>query len=245
MTSRAAARGCVLHAGPDLAAILALAAARGAAPAVADIGRVEYGHALEMQRQLRDERMAGRCGDLLLLLEHPPTITLGRRAEPSELLATPEELERRGIALVETDRGGRTTYHGPGQVVGYAIVDVAQRGGGVHGCVRDLEQVVIDALNELGVGGERIAGLTGVWVNGAKIAAIGLHVRHWVTNHGFALNVSRDSVEPFGLIVPCGIPDRPVTCLEEALGRPVATEAVKGALARAFAARFIRNSTAG
>ncbi len=243
MTGRAAAPGGILRADPDLAGILALAARTRAA--VVDIGRLEYIPALELQRQLRDERMAERCGDLLLLLEHPPTITLGRRAEPSELLATPEELARRGIATVETDRGGRTTYHGPGQVVGYAIVDVARRAGGVHGCVRDLEQVVIDALNELGVGGERIVGLTGVWVKGAKIAAIGLHVRHWVTNHGFALNVTRDSVEPFDLIVPCGIPDRPVTCLEEALGRPVPLGDVKEALTRAFVARFIRNSTAG
>jgi lipoate-protein ligase B len=224
---------------PDAGSILAAAACRSA---VVDIGRVEYPSAQALQGTLREARLAGQCDDLLLLLEHPPTITLGRRAEPSEVLASPEELARRGVAVVATDRGGKATYHGPGQVVGYIIADVVRRSGGVHGCVRDLEQVLIDALAESGVAGERIAGLTGVWVGGAKIAAIGLHVRHWVTNHGFALNVTRESLEPFSLIVPCGIPDRPVTCVEDVLERPVAIESVKQALGRAFLRRF---STAG
>ena len=219
----------------DLSAILA-AAAGGSS--VLDIGRVEYAAALDLQRQLREARQTGRIGDLLILLEHPPTITLGRGAQGSELLLRPEELTQREIVVATTDRGGRTTYHGPGQTVGYGIVDIAGRGHDLHRFVRDLEQVLIDALAELGVTSGRISGFTGVWVGDAKIAAIGVHVRHWVSNHGFALNVTRESHAGFDLIVPCGIPDRPVTCLEDVLRRSVSPVAVREALARAFQRRF-------
>jgi len=187
--------------------------------AVADLGTVAYGAALERQRSLAEDRIAGRLtDDLLLLLEHPPVVTLGRGARESSLPIAPELLRRRGIEVFEIERGGDVTYHGPGQLVGYPIFDLAggQHRRDLHWFLRQIEEALIVALDRFGITGERREGYTGVWTAGRKIASIGIHVRQWVTWHGFALNVTTD-LNPFSLIVPCGIPDVVMTSLAEEL----------------------------
>ena len=205
--------------------------------AVRRLGQVGYGAAWDLQRELVAARQAGDVPDTLLLLEHPPVITLGRSGESGHLLGSEAELERRGIAFVETDRGGDITFHGPGQIVGYAIVDLAARGRDLHRYLRDLEAVLIRALAEFAIVAGRVDGLTGVWVGDAKVAAIGIRVSRWITHHGFALNVDTD-LSYFDLIVPCGIADRPVTSMEALLGHPVERGGVESALVRAFEAVF-------
>jgi lipoate-protein ligase B len=181
--------------------------------------------------------MAGEIPDTLLLLEHPPVITLGRAGSADHLLRTEAQLAAGGVELVASDRGGDITFHGPGQVVGYAIVDLAPRGRDLHRYLRDLESVVIRALEEFGIRAGRAEGLTGVWVAEAKVAAIGIRVSRWIAHHGFALNVRTD-LSYFDLIVPCGIRGRTVTSMEALLGGPVDREEVEDALARAFAVVF-------
>ena len=205
--------------------------------AVRRLGRVEYDRAWAIQRELVASRQAGHAPDTLLLLEHPPVITLGRSGETAHLLGSEAELERRGVALVETDRGGDITFHGPGQIVGYAIVDLAPRGRDLHRYLRDLESVLIRALAEFGIVAGRVEGLTGVWVGDAKVAAIGIRVARWVTHHGFALNVDTD-LSYFDLIVPCGIADRRVTSMKALLGDAIDREDVENALACAFESVF-------
>ena len=211
-------------------------AARPAA-AVRRLGRVGYDAAWALQRELVAARQAGAAPDTLLLLEHPPVITLGRAGEAAHLLGSPADLARRGVAFVESDRGGDITFHGPGQIVGYAIVDLGSRGRDLHRYLRDLEAVLIRALAEFGIRAARVDGLTGVWVGDAKVAAIGIRVSRWVTHHGFALNVDTD-LSYFDLIVPCGIADKRVTSMEALLGRAVDRAEVEDALARAFEAVF-------
>ena len=176
-------------------------------------------------------------GDLLLLVEHEPVITLGRRARREHLLADPASLARQGITVQETNRGGDITYHGPGQLVGYPILDLQALGQSVHGYVRHLEEVLIRTVADFGVSAGRIEGLTGVWVGTCKIAAIGVAIRHWVTMHGFALNVA-PCLDHFGLIIPCGIADKGVTSLAQILGRPVPLEEVQPVLIRHFGEVF-------
>jgi len=177
--------------------------------------------------------VAGAIPDTLLLLEHPPVITLGKAFHPEHLRYAREFYAQQGIELHPTDRGGDVTCHNPGQLVGYPIFDVAQHGRDLHKFLRDLEQAMIDALRAFGVEAHREAGYTGVWVGDAKIAAIGIKVTKWVSMHGFALNVNND-LRLFQTIVPCGIADRPVTSLQQVLGRAVPMEQVKHAMARAF-----------
>jgi lipoate-protein ligase B len=205
--------------------------------AVRRLGRLGYDRAWALQRELVAARRAGHAPDTLLLLEHPPVITLGRSGATAHLLGSEAELERRGVAFVETDRGGDITFHGPGQIVGYAIVDLAARGRDLHRYLRDLESVLIRALAEFRIAAGRVEGLTGVWVGDAKVAAIGIRVSRWVTHHGFALNVDTD-LSYFDLIVPCGIADRRVTSMKALLGRAVDRDAVEDALSRAFASVF-------
>ncbi len=181
---------------------------------VRDLGRVPYGEALELQRTLAEERIAGRIPDTLLLLEHPPVITLGRGTRRTSLPMDPEALKRRGVEVFEIERGGDVTYHGPGQLVGYPIIDLQQHRPDLHWYLRRLEDVIIGALAGFGIPAERRDKYTGVWTRGRKIASIGIHVRQWVTWHGFALNVTTD-LSPFSLIVPCGIPDVVMTSLEK------------------------------
>jgi lipoyl(octanoyl) transferase len=198
-----------------------------------DLGIVPYADALELQRKLHAQRVAGAIPDTLLLLEHPPVITLGKAFHPEHLRYAREFYAQQGIELHPTDRGGDVTCHNPGQLVGYPIFDVSQHGRDLHKFLRDIEQAIIDALREFGVEAHREAGYTGVWVGDAKIAAIGVKVTKWVSMHGFALNVNND-LRLFQTIVPCGITDRPVTSLQQALGRAVPMERVKNAVARAF-----------
>jgi lipoyl(octanoyl) transferase len=172
---------------------------------VVDLGRRPYADVLALQRALCRQRMAGeRHEDLLLLVEHEPVVTLGRGTRTSSLPLAPAELERRGLVVAEVERGGDVTYHGPGQLVGYPVLDLRQHREDLHWYLRQLEAGLIDALGALGVPAERSPGLTGVWTRGRKIASLGIHVKQWVTFHGFALNVSTD-LSAFELIVPCGI----------------------------------------
>jgi len=176
-----------------------------------ELGRVEYGRALELQQQIAAGRKQGLVPDHLLLLEHPHVITLGRNGHMENLLASGEVLDRAGIAFYLTDRGGDVTYHGPGQLVGYPILDLRDWKRDVGAYVRAVEQTIIDTLADFGIAAGRIPKLTGVWVEERKIAAIGVHLSRWVTSHGFALNVSTD-LSYFQYIVPCGL-TRPVTSM--------------------------------
>jgi lipoyl(octanoyl) transferase len=178
------------------------------------LGRVPYTDALALQRALVEDRRAGRIGDTLLLLEHPHVLTLGVRGDGgrSHILASPETLGARGIEIHQTGRGGDITYHGPGQIVGYPIIDLSPDRCDVHRYVRDLEEVLIRAAADCGVETGRVSGLTGVWAGREKLAAIGVRISRWVTSHGFAFNVDTD-LAFFNLILPCGIANRGVTSL--------------------------------
>jgi len=201
------------------------------------LGRIDYGDALALQQQLVEERRSGAIADTLLLLEHPPVITLGvkTRRGPNHIVASAEQLAREGVTVHETGRGGDVTYHGPGQLIGYPIFDLAPDRKDVHRYVRDLEEVIIRAIAEFGIEGRRVKGLTGVWVGPEgreeKIAAIGVRISRWITSHGFALNVA-SNLAHFDLIVPCGIRDRGVTSMERVLGRPIAMADVEDAVVR-------------
>ncbi len=184
-----------------------------------DLGRRPYLEVLELQRDLCRRRMHGEMErDLLLLVEHEPVITLGRGLRSTSLPLPPAALERRGVPVVEVERGGDVTYHGPGQLVGYPIVDLRSHREDLHWYLRQLEATLISALGALGVPAERNPGLTGVWTSGRKIASLGIHVKQWITFHGFALNVSTD-LSYFDLIVPCGIPGVVMTSVARELGR--------------------------
>jgi lipoyl(octanoyl) transferase len=203
------------------------------------LGTVGYQAALDLQKQLVEERKQGRIPDQLLLLEHPPVITLGARNHNarSNVLETAESLAQKGVGLFETGRGGDVTYHGPGQLVGYPIIELPADRHDVHRYVRDLEEVLIQAVSDFGITAARIPGLTGIWVGDNKLAAIGVRISRWVTSHGFALNVSTD-LSNFGLIVPCGISDKGVTSMERELRRPVPMAEVATAVVRRFEQLF-------
>jgi lipoyl(octanoyl) transferase len=203
------------------------------------LGRVPYAEGVELQQRLVADRQAGRISDQLLLLEHDPVFTLGRNARRENVLLAEPALRERGIEVYESGRGGDVTYHGPGQIVGYPILDLSPDRRDVHRYVRDLEEVMIRTCAGYGIAAGRVAGLTGTWVGEEKIGAIGVRIARWVTSHGFALNVSND-LTPFSLIVPCGIRDRGVTSLERLLGHPVPLAEVMDRLARHLAAVFER-----
>jgi lipoyl(octanoyl) transferase len=201
------------------------------------LGRVPYARGLELQAELVAERQAGRVPDQLLLLEHDPVFTLGRNARQENVLFPAEALRERGFDVFETGRGGDVTYHGPGQVVGYPILELPLERRDVHRYVRDLEEVMIRTCADHGLAARRVDGLTGAWLGDDKVGAIGVRIARWVTSHGFALNVGTD-LSPFDLIVPCGIRGRGVTSIERALGRPVPLEAVMDRLTAHFTALF-------
>jgi len=197
---------------------------------VVDIGMVEYGAAWELQRRLVAARKAGAVPDVLLLCEHPHVITLGRNGKLGNLRASGQVLRQMGVSFFETDRGGDITYHGPGQLVGYPILNLAEIRRDVAWYMRSLEEAMIRATAEFGIPSMRVAGRTGVWIDvpaesggEEKLAAIGVHLSRWVTSHGFAYNVSTD-LRYFDLIVPCGIEDKRATSLEKILGRGVKME---------------------
>lgn len=200
---------------------------------------VPYPDALTTQVRLASRRQEGEIPDTLLLLEHPPTITLGRRTNDADMLTDAATLLSHGIRVERTDRGGEITYHGPGQLVGYPILDLRAHGQDLHRYLRDLEEVLIRALAPFGLHGERVGGLTGVWVDGAKIAAIGIKVSRWVSMHGFALNINPDLAPMRRDFVPCGIKDRGVTSLAERLpGENITRAQIEPQIVAAFAEVF-------
>ena len=205
------------------------------------LGVVPYADGLELQRDLVGRRKADQIPDQLLLLEHPPVITLGvkTRNDRSHVVATVETLEEEGVKVFESGRGGDVTYHGPGQLVAYPIIDLRPDRCDVHRYVRDLEEVLIRTSAAFGIVARRSEGLTGAWVGEEKLAAIGVRIARWITSHGFALNVSTN-LSHFGLIVPCGISDRGVTSLEKLLARQVPMASVQDAAVDAFCAVFQR-----
>ncbi len=184
---------------------------------VVDLGRRAYAEVLELQRAAARARISGEIEqDLLLLVEHPPVVTLGRSSKQANLLSNKEQLAARGVELFEVERGGDVTFHGPGQLVGYPIIDLKRHKQDLHWYLRQVEQVIIDALLPFGIESERVAKYTGVWTRNRKIASIGVHARDWVTWHGFALNVTTE-LSYFDLIVPCGIPEVTMTSVEREL----------------------------
>jgi len=198
--------------------------ARPRALTAAWMGRVDYGRAWELQRALFDARLRGVCGDLVMLLEHPPTYTLGRRAEASDIVYDEAQRAERGISLYEVDRGGRATYHGPGQLVGYPIVALGEPFD-VLAYLRSIEETLVRTAAHFGVSAERDGRHTGVWVGREKLGAIGVKITRGITMHGFALNVTTD-LSMFEGIVPCGIPDRWVTSLQAQTGTSRSVEEV-------------------
>lgn len=201
------------------------------------MGTVDYERACAIQRELVALRAAGEIDDRLLLLEHPPTITLGRGADPRHVLEPPEELAARGVVVCETDRGGDVTYHGPGQLVGYPIVLLREATRDLHRYLRTIEGALIQALERFDVEGRRFPPHTGVWVEDRKIAAIGVKASRWVTSHGFALNVE-PGLEGFAWIVPCGIREYGVTSLSAVTGRAIRVSDVVPHIADVFQEAF-------
>ena len=199
------------------------------------LGRVEYGAALEIQKQTERAVLTGEQPDTLLLLEHPHTLTLGRRAVDGGIIAPDEVLRERGVAVFETNRGGKVTYHGLGQIVGYPIINLSPDREDVHRYVRDLEEVLIRAMHDFDIEAFRIEGLTGVHTPRGKVAAIGVHIARWVTTHGFALNVNAD-LSYFDLIIACE--GEPVTSMKDLLGHEVEMTAVEDRIAERFAEVF-------
>jgi lipoate-protein ligase B len=206
---------------------------------IVHLGLVPYARALELQRSVARARISGAIAhDVLLLLEHPPVVTLGRSSKAQHLVATPAALAERGVELFEAERGGDVTFHGPGQLVGYPIVNLRNHKQDLHWYLRQVEAVLMRALEHIGIPAERSEGRTGVWTNGRKIASIGVHARDWVTWHGFALNVSND-LSYFDLIVPCGLSGVTMTSVDRELG-PTAPSLslVAGSVAASFGSVF-------
>ena len=201
---------------------------------VADLGVMPYGPALELQREVARRMIAGEISDdVMLLVEHPPVVTLGRGAKAAHLLASPEFLRSQGVELFEVERGGDVTFHGPGQLVGYPVLDLKRHRQDLHWYLRQVEESLIQALATLGIAAGRQAGQTGVWTQGRKIASIGVHAREWVTWHGFALNVSTD-LSYFDLMVPCGITGVTMTSIERERGETIGLPVVAASVVEAF-----------
>src|SRR5256714_4584769 len=199
------------------------------------LGRVEYAAALDLQKQTEASVLTGAQPDTLLLLEHPHTLTLGRRSAQDGIISTAEVLKSRGLAIFEANRGGKTTYHGPGQIVGYPIVNLSPDREDVHRYVRDLEEVLIRTMQDFDIEAFRIEGLTGVHTSRGKVAAIGVHIARWVTTHGFALNVNTD-LSYFNLIIACE--GEAVTSMKELLGHEIELGALQDRIAERFAEVF-------
>ena len=201
--------------------------------AVVELGRMAYAPALDVQRDIHSKRITGQTSDTLLFVEHDPVLTLGRNSNEDNIITSRDALASAGVRVFQAERGGDVTYHGPGQQVGYPIVNIRELGLSVHDYVRKLEETMIVALADFGVEAHCVPGLTGVFVDDAKIVALGIAVRRWVTFHGFAFNVDPD-LSHFNLIVPCGIRDHPVTSLAKCLGREVTLAELRVPLLKAF-----------
>ena len=204
---------------------------------VTNLGRTRYADTWEFQRRLFDLRVQGLIEDTLLFTEHEHVYTLGKGGDSNHLLASDEELSRDGTEVFRIDRGGDITYHGPGQIVGYPILDLNQYSPDIHKYLRHLEDVIIRLLDGYGIKGEREEGMTGVWVVGEKIAAIGVKVSRWVTMHGFALNVKTD-LQKFERIIPCGIFHKGVTSMQRLLKKDLSIEEVQSRLTESFSSVF-------
>lgn len=203
------------------------------------LGRLPYGEALELQRSIARDRISGAIPqDVLLFVEHPPVVTLGRGTKEKNLVSSPEFLQSKGVELFEVERGGDVTFHGPGQLVGYPIIDLKRHRQDLHWYLRKIEEALINTLADYGIPGERNTAFTGVWTRGRKIASIGVHARDWVTWHGFALNVTTD-LSYFDLIVPCGIDGVVMTSIARELGlEDVAQQDVRDRVSAKFAEAF-------
>src|SRR4026207_47472 len=199
------------------------------------LGLVDYESALAIQKQTETAVKSGMQPDTLLLLEHPHTLTIGRRGDSSAIFLDQEQLRSRNVTLFETNRGGKVTYHGLGQVVGYPIINLSPDREDVHRCVRDLEEVLIRTMSDFGIDAFRIEGLTGVHTRRGKVAAIGVHISRWVTTHGFALNVNTD-LSYFNLIIACE--GEPVTSMRELLGHEVEMSIVEDSIIKNFVSVF-------
>jgi lipoate-protein ligase B len=198
-----------------------------------ELGSMEYQAAYQLQKSIHRQRVDGKISDVLLLLEHPPTITIGKSGTLDNVLISKERLAREGMSLFFIDRGGDVTYHGPGQLVGYPILDLRERGKDLHRYVRSLEEVILRTLRDFSIDGNRDESHPGVWVHGEEVAAIGLSLRRWVSMHGFALNISND-LEHFSFINPCGFWDREATSMSKVLGRKIPMEEVTTRLVSHF-----------
>jgi lipoyl(octanoyl) transferase len=203
------------------------------------LGQVGYSEGLALQEQAVEQLRSGKGDEQLLLLEHPHVFTLGRGADRANVLADQAQLQSSSIEVHETGRGGDVTYHGPGQLVGYPIIDLKPDRCDVHRYVRDLEEVLIRTIADFGIAGTPITGLTGVWVGNEKIAAIGVRIARWITSHGFALNVTTD-LNYFQMIVPCGISDKGVTSVSRLTGRQIEMVEVAVSAAKHFGEVFDR-----
>lgn len=206
-----------------------------------DLGKTDYAETWDLQKRLVDLRREGKIPDSLILTEHNPVITMGRATSKENLVSSLNELNRRGVELFEIERGGDITFHGLGQLVAYPIIDLDNHGRDLHKYLRDLERVVIATLDDLGIKAGLKPGLTGVWADNHKLAAIGVAVKRWITYHGLALNVSTD-LDYFKLINPCGITEYPVGSIESNLGEKIELDRVANLLARNFAVTFNREA---
>jgi lipoyl(octanoyl) transferase len=204
---------------------------------VSNLGRTRYAEAWDLQQRVFDLRRLGLIDDVLLLTEHDHVYTLGKGGDANHLLASDAELSKNGTEVYRIDRGGDITYHGPGQIVGYPILDLNKYSPDIHKYLRSLEDVLINLLDAFGINGEREEGMTGVWVRGEKIAAMGVKVSKWITMHGFALNVNTD-LQKFERIIPCGIFHKGVTSMQRYLGREIALEDVERKLTESFSGVF-------
>lgn len=209
---------------------------------IVNLGIVDYREAHQLQKRLLQEHIEGRGSDTLLLLQHNPVITIGRSGSRSNILLSESALAAAGIEVCEIERGGDVTYHGPGQLIGYPIINLQHFRKDVHWYLRQLEEVIIRVLTEYGIAGERIEDYTGVWVGNEKIAAIGISVRRWITYHGFAFNINPD-MSHFQMITPCGITDKGVTSLERLLGYSIDIDEVADRVACIFAEVFNVSAT--
>ena len=207
---------------------------------VFNLGMVDFAEASQLQSELIEQRRAGKIPDVILFLQHRPVITIGAFGGEQNIMVPRDVLEKEGISVTHTDRGGDITYHGPGQLVGYPILDLKIRGRDVHQYVHDLEEVVIRTLGDYSINAHRDPDYPGIWVGQEKICALGIRVVHWVTKHGFALNVNND-LKPFSYINPCGIVDRGVTSMRQLLGQELEIRDVINSMIRHFSVVFDTN----
>lgn len=208
---------------------------------VLELDQIGYMEAFDLQKKLVDARSGGRVGDILILLEHPPVFTANRDTTFKNILVSDEVLAQQGIEVCRTDRGGDVTYHGPGQIVGYIIMDLKHRGKDLHRYIRDVEQLIIDTLSDFGIESSRDPDHPGVWAGRDKVAAIGIAVKSgWITMHGFALNVNPNMAH-YNLIIACGIADKGVTSMKSLLGREIEIQTVRDRLSANYAKLFSAN----